>query len=264
MSAAVIEAAARLLREGRRGAIVTLVETVGSTPRRAGAKMLVADDGAITGTVGGGCVEADLHALAMRAMRTGAVSLHEVDLTARAADDNDMMCGGRLKALIEPVAGDDRLIVLGAGHISRALAAIAARTGFAVTVTDDRAAFASPDRFPEGTRLLAMPFEEQFAALAVTSGDSLVIATRGHSHDALCVEAALATPARYIGLVGSRTKMAVFRSRLKAAGASDAELDRVECPCGVDIRAETPEEIAVSILARLVQARRGADAADGK
>lgn len=253
----VLEAAAELVRAGRRGALVTIIETVGSTPRKAGAKMLVDEDGGITGTVGGGCVEADLFALAREVMRTGRVVTREIDLTARAADENDMLCGGKLKVLIEPVAGDERLVILGAGHISRALVAMGRGLDFHVTVTDDRPQFANAERFPDAQRILVAPFEEQFDQLAIDARTSVVIVTRGHSHDELCMERALRTPARYIGLVGSRTKVAVFRARLREKGFSEEDLDRVVCPCGLDIGAETPEEIAVSILGELIARRRG-------
>lgn len=256
MSGTVIEKAAELVRQGRRGAIVTITETIGSTPRKAGAKMLIDDEGKITGTVGGGCVEADLYALAREAMRTGKVQVHEVDLTARNQDENDMLCGGKLKALIEPLGGENQLIILGAGHISQALCEQATKLDFQVTVTDDRPQFASHERFPHAHTLLAAPFEQQFEKLRVDEATSIVIVTRGHSCDEPCMEASLRSPARYIGLVGSKTKVAVFRKNLRERGFTDEQIDRVECPCGVSIGAETPEEIAVSILARLIQVRR--------
>ncbi|MGI8906273.1 MAG: XdhC family protein [Candidatus Sumerlaeaceae bacterium] len=256
MSGKVLEAAAELVRLGRRGAMITIVETVGSTPRKAGAKMLVDDSGSITGTVGGGCVEADLYALARQVMRTGRVEVREVDLTARSQDDNDMLCGGKLKALIEPVGTEEKLIIFGGGHISKALVELCQALDFEITVTDDREQFANAERFPTVQNRLAMPFEEQFQSLAVDPNTSIVIVTRGHSYDEFCMQQALRTSAKYIGLVGSRTKVAVFRSHLREKGFNDAEIARVECPCGVDIGAETPEEIAVSIAARLIQVRR--------
>lgn len=261
MSAKVLEAAAELVRAGRRGAIVTIIETTGSTPRKAGAKMLVDDQGRIAGTVGGGCVEADLYAIARETMRTGQTRIHEVDLSARTAEDNDMLCGGKLRALIEPIGREERLLILGAGHIGKALCHHASRLDFLVTVTDDREQFLSSERFPDADRLVAAPFQEQFAQVQVDDLTSIVIATRGHSHDQLCMEFALRTPARYIGLVGSRTKLAVFRKNLREGGFTDEQIDRVECPCGIKLGAETPEEIAVSIAARLIEVRRHSNAA---
>lgn len=256
MSAKVIAAAAELMRSGRRGAMVTIVETVGSTPRKAGAKMLVDDAGAVVGTVGGGCVEADLYAVAKQVMRTGRVRTCEVDLGSRNADENDMLCGGKLRALVEPVGAEEKLIILGGGHISKALVELCRGLDFEITITDDREQFASAERFPNVAHRISRPFEEQFDQLQIDSNTSLVIVTRGHSHDELCMERALRTSAKYIGLVGSRTKVAVFRAHLRDKGFTDAEIDRVECPCGLDIGAETPEEIAISIAARLVEVRR--------
>jgi xanthine dehydrogenase accessory factor len=256
MNAKVIAAAAELVRTGRRGAIVTIIETVGSTPRKAGAKMLIDDAGRVVGTVGGGCVEADLYAIAKQVMRTGRVRTCEVDLGARSADENDMLCGGKLKALVEPVGAEEKLIIFGGGHISKALVEFCHRLDFEITITDDREQFTSADRFPAVAHRLAAPFEEQFDKLQIDSNTSLVIVTRGHTHDEICMERALGTPAKYIGLVGSRTKVAVFRAHLREKGFADEQIDRVECPCGLDIGAETPEEIAISIAARLVEVRR--------
>lgn len=258
MSAKVIEAAAELLRVGRRGAIVTITETIGSTPRKAGAKMLVDDAGKVTGTVGGGCVEADLFAIARNVIRTGRLQTCEVDLTALSQDENDMLCGGKLKALIEPVGTEEKLIIFGGGHISRALVNLCATLEFEITVTDDREAFIIEERFPTVQHRVAAPFEEQFRQLQINENTCMVIVTRGHTHDELCMEQALRTPAKYIGLVGSRTKVAVFRSHLREKGFTDEEINRVECPCGLNIGAETPEEIAVSIAGRLIQVRRAA------
>ena len=259
MSSLVVEKAAELLREGRRCVMVTIIETVGSTPRKAGTRMLVADDGTVTGTVGGGCVEADLFSFAREAQRTGRISIHEVDLTARAADENDMLCGGKLKVLIEPLQPDEKLIILGGGHISRALHDICRLLDFRITVTDDRLQFANAERFPHAHRLVAAPFEDQFEQLEVDAVTSIIIVTRGHASDEICMEQALRSPARFVALVGSATKVGVFRAHLREKGFSDADLARVQCPAGLDIGAETPEEIAVALAAELVRRRRRPD-----
>ncbi len=258
MSSRILEAACDLARRGKRGAMVTIVETTGSTPRKAGAKMLVDEDGRVTGTVGGGCVEADLYGFAREVIRTGRVQVREVDLSARTADENDMLCGGRIRVVIEPVMADEQVVILGAGHISRALCEICRLLDFQVTVTDDREAFCNAGRFPGAQRLVVAPFEEQFAGLEIGPSASVVIVTRGHQYDEVCMEQALRSGAGYIALVGSRTKVGVFRAHLREKGFTKEQLDRVECPAGLDIGAETPEEIAISIAARLVQVRRGA------
>lgn len=249
-------AIAKLLHEGRRGALITIVETVGSTPRKAGAKMLVTDQGELVGTVGGGCVEADLVAFAKDVMHRGQPQLREIDLTAKSKDENDMLCGGKMKAFIEPIVGDEKLIIFGGGHISRALHEFAAKLGFRVVVTDDRPQFANAERFPLAAEVIAEPFETQFEKIPVDASTYIVIATRGHAYDELCMEKSLRTPARYIAMVGSRTKVALFKKNLHEKGFGDEELARIVCPAGLDIGAETPEEIAVSIVAQLVSVRR--------
>ncbi len=252
----VFETATKLLREGKRGALVTIVETVGSTPRKAGAKMLVTDEGQLIGTVGGGCVEADLVAFAKRVMATGKAALFEVDLTAKSAEENDMLCGGKMKAFIEPLVADEKLLIFGAGHISRALHDVAAKLDLRIVVTDDRPQFANAERFPAAAEIIAEPFEKQLERVHIDPATYVVIATRGHSYDEFCMEMTLRSPARYIGLVGSRTKVALFRKNLRDKGFSDEELKRVVCPAGLDLGAETPEEIALAILAQILCLRR--------
>ncbi|MBX7246064.1 MAG: XdhC/CoxI family protein [Candidatus Sumerlaeaceae bacterium] len=256
MSFLVMQAAYELLRAGKRGAIVTIIETVGSTPRKAGAKMLVAEDGQVTGTIGGGCVEADLFAFAREVIRNGQVMTREVDLTARKPEENDMLCGGRLKVLIEPLVASEKLFIFGGGHISKALHEVCSRLDFQVIVTDDRPEFANAERFPHAAKTIALPFEKQFDQLEIDGNSSIVIVTRGHSHDELCMEQAIQSPARYIAMVGSRTKVAVFRKNLRERGFTEEQMARVKCPAGLDIAAETPEEIAISIAAQLIEARR--------
>lgn len=256
MSSRIIETAAALLKAGKRGAMVTIIETAGSTPRRAGAKMLVDEDGGVTGTVGGGCLEADLYALARECMLTGQIVIRDMDLSTQNADEYDLLCGGKLKVLIEPLKSDEKLFILGGGHISRALAAICGMLEFQITVTDDRPQFANNQRFPEAYAVLAAPFEEQFGQLPINASSYIVIVTRGHSHDEYCLEQALKTPACYIAMVGSRTKMSVFRSSLLTKGFTESQIDRVHCPAGLSIGSETPEEIAVSIAAQMIACRR--------
>ena len=145
MSGSIYEAIAELLRQGRRGAVITIVETVGSTPRKAGAKMLVTDEGKLVGTVGGGCVEADLVAYAQRVIAEGKPATYVVDLTAKTQDENDMLCGGKMKAFIEPIVADEKLVIFGAGHISRALHDLACKLDLRLIVTDDRPGMADGD-----------------------------------------------------------------------------------------------------------------------
>jgi xanthine dehydrogenase accessory factor len=189
----------------------------------------------------------------------GAMLAPGLERAARAAGEgiDAPLCldfAGRAYAL-EPFAAATPLYIFGAGHVSRPTAQVAALCGFAVTVLDDRPEFASPERFPGArTRVLAS-FAESFAGLPAGPGSFVVIVTRGHVHDADVLAQALHTPAAYIGMIGSRRKRDAVYARLRGQGFTDADLERVHCPVGLDIAAETPEEIAVSINAEMIRAR---------
>ncbi|NUP90008.1 MAG: XdhC family protein [Candidatus Sumerlaeia bacterium] len=242
---------ADLLDAGRRCALVTIIQTIGSVPRQPGAKMLVTDEGEVLGTVGGGCVEADLFALAQEALARREILTKTVDLSVKSQDEIDMFCGGKVTAVIEPLEGTPRLVIFGGGHISQALHRICAPLGFHVTVTDDRPRFANEERFP-GAETLAMPFERQVEELNLTPATFVVIVTRGHEADEVVLQQVLGKPLRYLGLIGSRSKWKRIRGNLARMGHTEEQLDRVVCPIGLNIHAETPEEIAVAVAAQLI------------
>ena len=158
--------------------------------------------------------------------------------------------------ILELVAGAPSLFLFGGGHVSRAVSGIAAAAGFRVTVIDDRPEFASPALFPDAVRTIAADFVEAFTHIAVKPSSSIVIVTRGHKADEMVLEAAAATPAAYIGMIGSRKKVAATFERLLARGVPSEALRRVRAPIGLDIGAVTPGEIAVSIVGELIHARR--------
>lgn len=244
-----------LIRAGKRGAVVTIVSTQGSTPRKTGAKMLVSEDLELFGTIGGGCVEAEIIAAARVCMADRQLVVKELDLTRISRDENDMLCGGRLRVVIEPITADDQLLILGGGHVALALYQICRLLDFHITVTDDRPQFANNQRFPEADQVLAAPYGQQFQSLSITPNTFIVIVTRAHTGDEICLRHALKSPASYIGLLGSRTKFAMLKKRLIDSGVSRTQLKRIHCPIGLDIGAVTPEEIAVSIAAELIQHR---------
>lgn len=159
--------------------------------------------------------------------------------------------------IIEPIIGFQPLIIFGGGHIGTALSKIAATAGFSVAVVDDREEYAKPERFPEASLTLAVPFGKAFDRVNVTPSTSIVIVTRGHQSDREVLEHALSTPARYIGMIGSKRKVISLFERLREQGISLALLKRVHAPIGLDIGAVTAEEIAVSIVAELIRVRRG-------
>ncbi len=249
----IYEEALRLKRQGRTSAIATIVECRGSSPQKQGAKMLVRDDGTIMGTLGGGCLEADVVQAALMSMRDGSPLTLPFELTER---EGGLVCGGAVLVYIEPVVLEPHVVILGAGHVGKTLAKLARFAGFRVTVVDDRAEFANRENIPDAHDLLVNEFDRAFDTIPVEKGTYIVVATRGHNHDLDAVRAALRTDARYIGLLGSKRKKALLFKALKESGVPQEEIARVVIPVGIHIGSVTPEEIAVSIMAQIIQIRR--------
>jgi xanthine dehydrogenase accessory factor len=256
----IFEEALRLKRLGRRSAIATIVECRGSSPQKQGAKMLVRDDGTIIGTLGGGCLEADVFQASIMTMKDGEPRTLPFSLTER---EGGLVCGGNVLVYIEPVVPDPHLVVLGAGHVGKALAKLARSTGFRISVMDDRSEFANYDNIPDADEVVVGDFTRAFEGIDVDAGTFIVVATRGHNHDLDAVQSALRTRAGYIGLLGSRRKKALLRNALRERGIGAEEIDRVIIPVGLEIGSVTPEEIAVSIMAQIIQKRRDHDASRG-
>jgi xanthine dehydrogenase accessory factor len=254
----VLEAALRAARSGEAAALVTIVATEGSTPRKAGAKMLVHGDGRLVGSVGGGRLEADLVARARAALATGKPELVSFELTPEGTGENGLVCGGTLRAFAEPLETTPTLLLFGAGHVSAALSRLAVSLGFRVEVADDRSDQVSAERFPGADRLVAEPFPAAVARMSLGPGAYAVIATRGHESDEQALLAVVGKGLRFVGLLGSRTKAARLFESLRGRGVPREELERVRTPLGLAIGAQTPEEIALSIMAELVAVRRAA------
>jgi xanthine dehydrogenase accessory factor len=248
----------RIKEEGEEAALVTIVSTTGSTPREEGTKMLVKPDGSILGTIGGGNLEAQVIEEAVKVIKQGKPKRLHMSLTAKEAEEVGMICGGDLEVFIEPILTPPTLYLFGGGHVSLPLAKMGKLLGFKITVIDDRAEFAHPERFPEADILLAGDFTSSFPKLKIDKSSYIVIVTHGHQHDELVLEWAVGTQAKYIGMIGSQTKVKTIYSHLLAKGISKEKLDRVHAPIGLAIGAQTPEEIAVSILAEIIKVRRSA------
>ncbi len=341
----IAETAVRLLEHGRTFALATIVSRQGSTPRTAGARMIVTADGGIVGTIGGGLVEARVIRKAMEVIASGRPVMVPFEMTASELASMDMVCGGRLEVLVEairpgspaaevvaawrdllrtrraglfltvlevsgggveavghmtvrdgrvergearlppgamadivrdaadagglrtvplgetlvlvePVLPAETVHLFGAGHVSRAAARLAALVGFRLEVVDDREEFANAARFPDADAVRVVPdFDAAVNGAAMGGGDYVVIATRGHLHDRTVLAQALGTGAGYIGMIGSRRKRDHLYAALREQGFTDADFARVSCPIGLDIGAETPEEIGVSIVAELIRHR---------
>ena len=243
----------RLKRLGRPSATATIVECKGSSPQKQGAKMLIRDDGSLMGTLGGGCLEADVVQGALMAMRDGSPLTMPFELTER---EGGLVCGGTVLVYIEPILPEPHLIILGAGHVGKALTKLARFTGFRVTVVDDRAEYANRENIPDATDLSVRNFEHAFDDSTVTKNTFIVVATRGHNHDLDAVKAALRTQAGYVGLMGSRRKKALLQKALAESGFSPKDISRVIIPVGESIGSVTPEEISVSIMAQIIKLRR--------
>jgi xanthine dehydrogenase accessory factor len=246
----------RVKTGGGEAALVTVVSASGSTPREEGAKMLVKPDGSIIGTIGGGSLEAQIIDEAVKVIRQGKPRRLHRSLTAKEAGEEGMICGGDLEVFIEPILTPPTLYIFGGGHIALALTKMGKLCGFKIAVIDDRAEFASAERFPEAEFVLAEDFTKSFARLKIDKSSYIVIVTHGHRHDEVVLEWAVGTPAKYIGMIGSKTKNETIFSHLRGRGISQKNLDRVHAPIGLEIGAQTPEEIAASILAEVIKVRR--------
>ena len=246
------------LKEDRRpSALVTVVKTKGSVPREAGSKMIVLEDGSIYGTIGGSTVEALIIEEAREVIKNGRPRLISHDLYDRDGADTGMVCGGKMDFFIEPLNTVERLYIFGGGHVGYHLARMAHLAGFEYTVIDERPEFANKERFPEAAECLVDSPEKMAAELSFGDNDYVVIVTPGHAHDYEILRQVIRKPARYLGLIGSKVKRREIYDKLKQNdGLAEKELQRVHCPIGLPINAETPEEIAVSILAELIKVRR--------
>jgi len=247
----------RLQERGEACALCTIVKTSGSTPGKEMMKMLVRVDGSFAGTVGGGCLEAEVLEAALESMqderpRTLAFSLNERDYP-----DSGLLCGGKVEVFVEPIV-EPTLYVLGGGHISGAIARVASLAGFRVTVGDDREGFTTEEKHPDADRLVCGEFPDQVRGLAPATGMFVVVVTRGHQGDADILHALSENDCqpRYLGMIGSRSKRAQVFADLQKRGVSAEFLEQVRTPMGLPIGARTHEEIAVSVVAELIQVRR--------
>src|SRR2546425_8886023 len=195
----IYEQIVKLRGEGRRGAVATIVNVRGSIPSFKTAKMLVRDDGSIVGTIGGGCVEAEVWQAAREVMESEKPRTLTFDLNQDPKYDTGLVCGGTLEIFIEPVLPPAELYIFGAGHVAASLYKVARIAGFDITVVDDREVYASRERFPEAQEVIAEDFDKVTSRLQPSESSHIVIVTGGHRDDVRGLAAAGQTPARYIG-----------------------------------------------------------------
>ncbi len=258
MAADIFAEIAKLRKEGRKAALATIIQVQGSIPSYESSKILIRDDGSIMGTVGGGCVEAEVWAVAQDVMKDEKSRRLHFNLNANPEYDNGLICGGSLDIFIEPILATPTVYLFGGGHVSLYVSKVASLAGFDVAVVEDREAFGSKVRFPEATEIYVGPWEETVSKLKVNEFSFLVLVTRGHKGDLTCLRWALTTPARYIGMIGSKRKFIEITKVLEGEGVPAEKLERVHSPIGLEIGALTPEEIAVAVVAEMIAVRRNA------
>jgi xanthine dehydrogenase accessory factor len=254
----VLGAATEALRRGEPAALVTVVRANGSTPQRAGAKMLVYGDGRTVGTIGGGCYENDASGRAREAIATGRTILLHYDLNDDLAQENGLVCGGQLDIHVDPLAPAPHVYVIGAGHVGWHVAHFADAAGFKVHVVDDREKFANAQRFPNA-EVVVEPIAAWLERTTFAPAAFVVVVTRGHRDDLDALRALVGRDLKYLGLIGSRAKVARLSTALREEGLAADALARVHSPIGLDIGAVTPAEIGISIVAELIAIRHGVD-----
>lgn len=246
----------RLRNLGQKCALATIVQVRGSIPGFQAAKLLVREDGSMVGTIGGGCVEAEVWNAAREVMETGKPRNMSFSLGQDAAYDNGLICGGQLEVFVECIAPQPSALIFGGGHISKSLAKVLDLAGFRVSVIDNREAFANKERFPEAAEVYAAEYEDVFPMLATSESTYVVIVTRGHRDDMRVLRWAVNTPARYIAMIGSRRKTISVVKELEKEGISRSAFEKVSAPMGLEIGAVSPEEIAISVAAEMIAVRR--------
>ncbi|MGH2606932.1 MAG: XdhC family protein [Anaerolineales bacterium] len=247
---------ADLQRKGECAALATVIRARGSVPRHAGSKMIVYPDGKITGTVGGGEMENRVIEESLSAMQDGEIRILRYELNDPQGGDPGV-CGGEVEVFVEPILPKPTVIVVGAGHVGQAVAHLAHWLGFRVVVSDDRAEFANPATVPEADEIVVCPLAELGARTRVDDQTYILLTTRGVPVDIAGLPALLDSPAAYLGVIGSRRRWEVTVQQLREKGIPEAKIARVTSPMGLELNAETPEEIAVSMMAEIILRRRG-------
>ena len=235
---------------GQSYAFATIIDaTAKGTPRKAGAKMVVLADGSIFGTIGGGRNEKAAISTCIEAIKTQKSTLQTYNYFGR---EGESVCGGQMKVFIEPFIGKRHFIICGAGHIALPLSVIAKMLGFRVSIIDNRKEFTNKKRFPHVDKIILGNHAQKLKELPVDKSTYIMIVTQGNEFDFECLRTVINSEARYIGVISSKAKRIKFFNRLKAMGVSEKLLKQIRIPSGIDIGAQTPEEIAVSITAEII------------
>jgi xanthine dehydrogenase accessory factor len=258
LSQALIDA----MQNNRPAALATVVKTRGASPRDVGAKMLVYPDGAIVGSVGGGEMELRVIAAAKEVIADGKPCYLDLTLSNEQRGD-PLICGDAMEIFVEPLLITPTLLIIGAGHVGAAVAQLARTLDFRIVVLDDRPEFVTPENFPNADERTAGDIVAKIREIEITPRTHVVLVTRNHALDADLLGAVVEKPAAYIGMLGSQRRVMTVMETLKKQGISEAALARVHAPIGLEIHAETPQEIAVSIMAEVIQVTRQKHALSG-
>jgi len=251
----IFEKIVELSELGIPAALVTIIQTKGSTPRKSGSKMIVLHDGTIYGSVGGSKVEALVIEESLECIRNNTCRKSEHTLDDEGNSDTGMICGGWMEFFIEPLQTTAHLFILGGGHVALPLARFAYEAGFSCTIIDDREEFATKERFPRAREIKVGNPGEIAQNLTFRNTDFIAIVSRSHEHDFAVLKEVLNNSVRYLGIIGSKKKKKEFFTRLKQEGVSEKIINQIHIPIGLDIGAETPEEIAFSVVAELIKVK---------
>jgi xanthine dehydrogenase accessory factor len=250
------KALAESIQQNKPAAIATVVKTVGSSPREIGSKMLVYPDGSIVGSVGGGEMEARVIEAAKESIRGGKPSYLDMTLSDETRGD-PLICGGEVEIFVEPLLAAPTLLIVGAGHIGAACAELGKFLGFRVVMVDDRSELMTRDKLPAADELHAGDMGAELRKLEITPQTYIVLVTRAHTTDAPVLREIIHKPAAYIGMLGSKRRVLTVFEMLKQEGIAEEAFQSVHAPIGISIGAETPQEIAVSIMGEIIRERRG-------
>jgi xanthine dehydrogenase accessory factor len=241
-------------RDGQPSALATVIRAKGSVPRHSTSKMLVFPDGQIVGTVGGGELELRAVEASKQAIRTGEARLEHYSL-AGPREGSVGVCGGEVEIFVEPILPPPTVMVLGCGHVGVAVAHLAKWLGFRVVVTDDREELCNPEHVPDADLYLPGELGAVLSRTPIDSRTYIVAVTRGYPFDVTAIPILFETETPYIGVIGSRRRWATAVKELKSIGIEEEALNRIHSPIGLHLGAETPEEIAVSIMAEIIMQR---------
>jgi len=250
----IYQALSELEKNHESAALCTVVKSEGSTPRHGGSKMLVYPNGNFIGTVGGGELESRVIKAALESLNTGEAQNLSYTMADPSRGDPGV-CGGTVEVFVEPILPPATVVVIGGGHVGKAVVHLAKWLGFRVAVSDDRAEFCNPESVPGADAYYPVPMAELAKQLKMTRQTYLVITSRGSGVDAAGMPGLLDSEVGYIGVIGSKRRWLTTVKALKEKGIPEERIARVHSPIGLELNAETPEEIAVSILAELLMLR---------